>query len=259
MTTPLAVRRRKVVLHGHLAEAVGHSELMLAVRSPAQAVRLIEANFPNIFSRAMSRGEYHVMIGHPTIGVSCGEKLLDFQFPDGDIHFIPAITGAGMGKGMMMVLVGVSILAIALTGGAAAGGLLAGFGGGAGTAGAVGLSAGLGTSIFGGVTWGTVALLGTAIALSGISILLTPTPKTDDVAKSELSSFLFSGPVNTTKEGVCVPLGYGRLIVGSVVVSAGLYTEKLAVTDASNAISGFDTNSPFYPVIKKIAASQGLG
>ena len=33
----------------------------------------------------------------------------------------------------------------------------------------------------------------------------------------------FNGVVNTTAQGNPVPLGYGRMIVGSAVVSAGIY------------------------------------
>jgi predicted phage tail protein len=227
MTAPLAQRRRKVVLHGHLADAVGQSEFLLAVKSPSQAVRLLEANFPKVFSGALQHGSYHVVVGEPNHGIYCNDNFLDFYFPDGTIHFIPAISGSGMGKGMVMAIIGVSILAIALTGGAAAGGLF-----GADAASAVGASstAGFmggmgaaipGTSIFGGMSWGTLALAGTAIALAGISIMLTP------AAGQNYSSFTFNGAANTDTEGVCVPLVYGRVIAGSVVVSAGLYNESL--------------------------------
>jgi predicted phage tail protein len=139
-----------------------------------------------------------------------------------------------MGKGMIMAIIGVSILAIALTGGAAAGGLLGGLGI-SGEAGVVGLSAGLGASIFGtGVTWGTVALAGAAIMFAGISIMLTPTPETP-ADQDELSSFFFNGAVNSVKEGIVVPLVYGRVIAGSVVVSGGISTEKMDVVNNDTA------------------------
>jgi predicted phage tail protein len=200
---------------------------------PWQALRrpcgLLEANFPNVFSGVLKEGAYQVIVGEPDAGVYCNEEFLNFPFPDGAIHFVPVLAGSGMGKGMIMAIIGVSILAIALTGGAAAGGLLAGVGV-EGAAGAVGLGAGLGTSIFGtGLTWGTVALAGAAVAFAGISIMLTPTPSTPAAAAAELGSFFFNGATNTVKEGVVVPLVYGRVIAGSVVVAAGISTEKFDV------------------------------
>ncbi|MNL81044.1 Bacteriophage lambda tail assembly protein I [compost metagenome] len=39
------------------------------------------------------------------------------------------------------------------------------------------------------------------------------------------ASYNFNGPVNTTAQGNPVPLLYGRMIVGSSVISAGIYAE----------------------------------
>jgi predicted phage tail protein len=47
---------------------------------------------------------------------------------------------------------------------------------------------------------------------------------TADQAENK-ASYNFNGPINTTAQGNPVPLGYGRKIVGSAVVSAGIYSE----------------------------------
>ena len=39
-------------------------------------------------------------------------------------------------------------------------------------------------------------------------------------------SYLFDGAVNTTRQGNAVPVGYGRLRVGSQVISAGLTAQN---------------------------------
>ena len=39
---------------------------------------------------------------------------------------------------------------------------------------------------------------------------------------ARLESFSFSGIVNTSKQGMPVPIAYGRLFVGSAVISTGL-------------------------------------
>jgi predicted phage tail protein len=73
--------------------------------------------------------------------------------------------------------------------------------------------------------------IGWGLVLGGVSSLLF-TPKTHDPAATERPenkpSYAFNGPVNTTAQGNPVPVGYGRLRVGSQVISAGLYVEEWA-------------------------------
>lgn len=76
------------------------------------------------------------------------------------------------------------------------------------------------------------ALAGTAAAtiiggvlfaglMLGLAFLLTPkVPKQKDAARDE--NFAFTGPENVAGQGTAVPLIYGRVHAGSVVVSAGL-------------------------------------
>ena len=61
------------------------------------------------------------------------------------------------------------------------------------------------------------SVLGTSLILGGIAELLAPTPK-----DNKQNNYLFSGPVNTTNEGNPVPICYGKLIVGSHVISAAI-------------------------------------
>ena len=62
-----------------------------------------------------------------------------------------------------------------------------------------------------------MGMVGTSMLLGGVSQLLfkPPTPPTTG------QSYLFGGPVNTTAQGNCVPVCYGRMIVGSQEISAG--------------------------------------
>jgi len=59
---------------------------------------------------------------------------------------------------------------------------------------------------------------------------LAGTPAAPGIAEKEANrpSFLFSNVVNTTAQGHCVPVGYGRMRVGSAVISAGITTEDIA-------------------------------
>ena len=72
-----------------------------------------------------------------------------------------------------------------------------------------------------------VASLGTALMLGGVMQLLSPQQKGLSAKDSpdNGASYNFNGPVNTTAQGNPVPLLYGELIVGSAVISAGIYSE----------------------------------
>jgi predicted phage tail protein len=69
--------------------------------------------------------------------------------------------------------------------------------------------------------------MGAALALGGVAQMLTPTPKglsSGDTGASK-ASYNFNGPVNTVAQGNPVPLLYGRMIVGSAVISGSVYAE----------------------------------
>lgn len=80
--------------------------------------------------------------------------------------------------------------------------------------------------------WSAAAALavgsaGASMALGGAMQMLAPQAKglgSQDSA-SNRASYSFNGPVNTSAQGNPVPLLYGRMIVGSAVISAGIYAE----------------------------------
>ena len=66
--------------------------------------------------------------------------------------------------------------------------------------------------------------LGMGLVLAGAAAMLTP--EVDDGGGAEQAeNYHFSGPINTVKQGGCVPLVYGRAIVGSTTISASLYSQ----------------------------------
>lgn len=68
---------------------------------------------------------------------------------------------------------------------------------------------------------------GASMALGGAMQMLSPQPKglsTQD-GPNNRPSYSFNGPVNTSVQGNPVPLLYGRMIVGSAVISAGIFSE----------------------------------
>ena len=64
-----------------------------------------------------------------------------------------------------------------------------------------------------------------SLALSAISYALAPKPDVQDqrvsaTAEASRSSFVFGNVINTASQGTPVPIGYGRLKVGSKVIQA---------------------------------------
>ena len=81
-------------------------------------------------------------------------------------------------------------------------------------------------------------VIGTVLsaALSfGISLLISAIMKPDDPEALNTSSFLLGQAENVTKQGVVVPVGYGRMQVGSRVVSVNLFNVDRSKYDNSGA------------------------
>tara|TARA_R110000822_G_scaffold26400_2_gene79467 strand:- start:1032 stop:1628 length:597 start_codon:yes stop_codon:yes gene_type:complete len=195
---------RKIKLYGKLAKFIGHRVLEADVATAAEAVRFLLANWPELEAH-MSDQHYRVSIGTYDI------DLEELHHPAGaaPISFVPVVAGAGaVGR----ILAGIAIIAFAIV-----------------TAGA-GLVAGLGLG-FGASTAISIGLVGASLIFSGISQLLTPTPKATQGADGQddpRKSYSFSGVQNTSRQGVPVPIVYGETVVGSVVISAGIDTVQVA-------------------------------
>ena len=59
--------------------------------------------------------------------------------------------------------------------------------------------------------------------------MLTPVPKITEQEQDPRLSFNFSGIQNTSRAGVAVPVIYGEVLTGSVVISAGIETAQVEV------------------------------
>ncbi len=85
----------------------------------------------------------------------------------------------------------------------------------------------VGSAFTGGASMALVSI-GISLALSGVAQLLAPRAKgtaTPEAADNQ-PSVAFDGAVNTMGQGGPVPLGYGRMIVGSQVISVGFSTNN---------------------------------
>lgn len=189
---------REVVLHGELARLYGKHHLF-EVASPAEAVRALCANFPG-FEKHMVDSEkrgvgYQVWSGKNNLSVA----ELNFV-GEARIYISPVILGSKQGGLFQTILGAILIVAgIALTffvpGGAAIG---------------IGL-----------------IKIGAVLFIGGIVQLLTPIPLTTG-GSDQVTSKFFNGPINTTAQGNPVPIGYGKLLVGSVVISGEITISDIA-------------------------------
>jgi predicted phage tail protein len=196
---------RTTVLHGELAEF--GPTFRFDVASAAQAVRALVLQIKG-FRAALERGHYRITRIRRGRPMDCDMPML--RFPLGgaeEIHIAPVISGAGSpsrGASTGKVIAGAALVALA-----AAAFVLTPAGAGAVTI--MGLSA------------YTVGAIGLAVAISGISGLLTKAPQ------GGTDSFILGGQDNVTTQGGPVPLPYGGPVMcGSVTISAGLFTDQLA-------------------------------
>ena len=197
---------RKIKLYGQLAEFVGHKEFEVKVDTLAKAVSFLIHNFPEV-EAYMSPRYYQVKVGNYDID----KDEMDYPIGQQDIHFIPVISGSG--KGFGKILLGAALIGVAT------------FSGG------TGLSLGAG-GVFG-FTGGSLAAIGgnigIALVLSGVSDMLFPLPQQQSFSTEEdpRLSFSFSGVQNTSRAGTPVPIVYGEIITGSVVISAAIDTNQV--------------------------------
>jgi len=205
---------RTIHLHGHLREKFG-ATFRFDVRTAGEAVRALHVNFPN-FRVALEQGSYAVVRGDLDEATGLSLELDDingFQLGAGDLHIVPAIAGSKEKGGFLKILLGILLVGAAIF-----------FSGGA-------LGAAVGAGMLGSaVTWGNIAAIGVSLILSGVSRMLSPT----DEAEKKDESYMLSGPTNTYGQGSAVPLVYGEVICGSVMISAGLDIEDIEVVGAGS-------------------------
>lgn len=213
--------KRKVHLYGALKKYGPVIEMNIA--SPIEAFRAMFANYPET-RKVVADGAFKIVVGDKKRGRSLGEDELGFQSSK-DLHIIPVAKGRGGGRGTAKIVIGAVIIAAAIYFAPAAAAGQASFMGAA--MGETLATTGIGSMI----SYGSIASMGVSMALSGAFQALSPTPKAQDYAGRESpdqrSSFLYNGPVNTVEQGATIPLVYGKMRTGSVLVSAGLSVEQI--------------------------------
>lgn len=204
---------RTIRLYGTLGASFGRVH-RLAVSNAAEAIHalcILIPGFERFMMESRDRGlTYSVFLGSDNIG---HEQL---KAPSGktDIRIAPVLIGSKR-AGSLQTIVGVALVVAAsyFTGGFAA----------AGGSGLIGGGAGAGATAF----WTVASNMGIAMALGGVMQMMSPQAKglgSIDTPNNR-PSYSFNGPVNTTAQGNPVGLLYGQAIVGSSVISAGIYAQ----------------------------------
>ncbi|MDE1894081.1 MAG: tail assembly protein [Acidobacteriota bacterium] len=80
---------------------------------------------------------------------------------------------------------------------------------------------------------------GALMVAGGVIQMLSPQPRSKPNAGANDPSYVFNGAVNTEAQGHPVPLLYGRMMVGSAVISAGI-----EAADYAPATTGIGPGSP---------------
>lgn len=192
-----------VQLLGALGNRFGRNH-RFDISTPSEAVRALCANFKG-FDRYLIDSEsknigYRVRVGKSPISAH------EFFYPSGreTIQIVPVVMGSGSGSS---VIIGGALMLAAIY--------------------YPPLAA---TTLFGTTTLATISFtVGFSLALGGIAQMLSPHQKASSSERPDNKpGYVFNGAVNTTTQGHPVPVGYGRMIVGSAVISAGISTEDIS-------------------------------
>ena len=246
---------KKIKVYGKLRKFLGSSYFEAAVSSPAEAVRFLLCNYPEV--------EEHMCKQYYKIKMNNFDVSLDFlsMRGKGDIQIIPVATGSGFVAAAIggLFSAGAAVVSTAATAvtavagtalsvantvaGAAVGTVatVANSAAGAVVAGAGAIAAEVGTT---GILGTVATVVATNVVVDGITSLIAPTPEIptqtveDPVPQNDVvipdqraqNSFGFSAITNISRAGVAVPIIYGEVFTGSVVISAGIDTVQIEGT-----------------------------
>lgn len=191
-------------LYGEMGAKFGRiHRAHLDTNSPAEAVRYLCSQFPKAkayLMNARDRGKaFAVFRGKENIKA---EQLRE-PAGDADIRIAPIVMGSKEG-GVLNIIIGIVLVVVGVIG-----------------------------DIYGG--WGTPFITaGVGMIAGGVAQMLAPMPKAPgnrDRPENQ-PSYVFNGAVNTEAQGHPVPLLYGRMIVGSAVISAGINAEDYSPAGA---------------------------
>ena len=216
-----------VKVYGALRKRLGQCRFEFDVATPAQAIKALCVNFPGLDKWLIDSEQdgvgYRVAVGKEKATEDNLTPLV-MPFSDKEVFSITPVIAGAQKNPLGQILVGAALIATAVV----TGGTSLAFGaGGFGLASGVTATTGLGLAIAAGN-------IGVALVLFGIAQAISPQPDIPSIEEAvQLESFTFSNVVNTSRQGLPCPIAYGRVFVGSAVVSSGLDVDQVQV-DANN-------------------------
>ena len=175
------------------------SEFRLDCQTTAEIVQALTSQIPKL-RQFIQQGLFTVRVGRDYFDNRYLEQGLSHKLKDdATVHFTPVLKGSKRG-GLFGVIAGVAIIA-----GAIALGPLAGI-------------------ISTNAAW-IVGSVGASLLLGGVAQMLTKMPEMKmGTEKEKKQSTAFSNLSNMTAQGKPMPLAYGRIRVGSLIISQGVET-----------------------------------
>ena len=175
------------------------SEFRLDCQTTAEIVQALTSQIPKL-RQFIQQGLFTVRVGREYFDNRYLEQGLSHKLKDdATVHFTPVLKGSKRG-GLFGVIAGVAIIA-----GAIALGPLAGI-------------------ISTNAAW-IVGSVGASLLLGGVAQMLTKMPEMKlGTEKEKKQSTAFSNLSNMTAQGKPMPLAYGRMRVGSLIISQGVET-----------------------------------
>ena len=188
-----------VLFYGELRKKYGR-KFRFAISSPRELSGALSQlpGFREWVLERLNTVRYRVLVGEQP------RTEQDFAMPIGSarvIKIVPVVCGSKDGTGGMKVVGGMMLIVLG--------------------------------SIVSGASYGAAAPIGAfmisygiSMMIDGMSTLMTKTPSAtrnpEDPSRdgSNKGTGMFSGPINTIAQGVCIPVGYGKLRVGGRVYSA---------------------------------------
>lgn len=192
--------------NGEIADRFG-KEYTFHVDTIQKALKMMEVNFKGFFNYLKDSDQriagYEVIKNATPLTETSDEFYI--QSDTAVVTITPVAIGAGANAriitGVVLVIVGACMM----------------WAGGSGS-----LLAAQGMSVLMG---------GAALAIGGIAEKLSAT-KLNNAADDEADtpeSYIFSGPTNTSRQGTAIFVGYGKHLVGSIVISASITTSDVPV------------------------------
>ena len=205
---------KKIKVYGKLKDFLGQSTFEAAVKTPQQAINFLRANFVGI-EKHMNNQLYKIKIG----GTSVDGELLNMS-ASGDIQIIPVAIGAkGFFRGITNVFKGAVNLVtdvVSSTVNFVANNALT-----------------IGATLFSGGIGGLLTTIGTSLIIDGVTSLLSPSrpvsssSSVGDTDPAVRGSYNFNGIQNISSSGVPIPILYGLVFSGSIIVSSSVDTAQI--------------------------------